>query len=127
MAFSEAWYDDYMEQYRQAMEVEPYPDDDPEVPDTGPEKALQAKCFHYLQDHGYPVYHDWSRKKNKAGWPDLFCFLPGGRVELIELKAAGGKLRKEQQNLKRELMYLGHRVHTVKSYKRFIQIMEGKA
>ena len=125
MAYSEGWLDDYMESFRQAKEAEPFPEDDPEVPDTGPEKALQAKCLHYCQDHGYPVYHDWSRKRNQRGWMDLFIFLPEGRVELIELKGASGKLRTEQQQLHRNLMFLGHRVHVVKSFKRFLEIMKG--
>jgi len=126
MAFSEAWYDDYMEQYRQAMEVEPYPDDDPEVPDTGPEKKLQAKCLKYCKEHGWPCFHDYSKKKNQPGWPDLIIFMDDGRIEMVELKAAAGKLRSEQQQLHRNLMFLGHSIRTVKSYKRFKQIMEGR-
>ena len=94
-------------------------------PDAGKEAKLQAKCLKYCREHGYPVFHDWSKKRNQPGWPDLFCFLPEGRVILIELKAAGGKLRKEQQALKINLSYLGHGIHVVKSYKRFLEIMKG--
>jgi len=96
-----------------------------DTPDAGPEKVLQAKCIKYCDACGWICFHDWSKKKNKAGFPDLTIFMDNGRVELIELKAAGGKLRSEQQQLHRQLMFLGHSVHIVKSYKRFIQIMKG--
>jgi len=52
--------------------------------------------------------------------------LPKSRLILVELKAAGGKLRAEQQALKRQLMYLGFEVYVVKSYKRFVEIMKGE-
>jgi len=93
-----------------------------EIPDQGPESRLQANCLKYCKEHGWPVYHDWSRKKNQAGWPDLFVFLPEGRMVLIERKAAGGKLRTEQQRLKRTLAWLGHTVHVVRSFKKFLEV-----
>ena len=122
MRWTEQEWEDYAEGLRQARLRK---DDDPEVPDTGLESKLLAKCLKYCKDHGYPVFHDWSRKKNNAGWPDLICFLKY-RIELIELKAAGRKLREEQQALHRELMFLGHVVHVVRSYKRFLEVMKGE-
>jgi len=101
-------------------------DPDKDLPDPGPESKLQAKCLKYCKEKGYPVWHDWSRKANVAGFPDLMIFLPEARFVLIELKAASGRLRKEQQALHRNLMFLGHIVHVVRSYKRFIEIMEGE-
>ena len=97
---------------------------DEDLPDNTPERVLQAKCLKYLKEKGYPVWHDWSRKKYKAGFPDLIIFMDNGRVEMIELKAAAGRLRKEQQHLHRNLMFLGHSVHVVKSFKKFIEIMK---
>jgi len=94
-----------------------------EIPDEGPEKRLQAKCLQYCQDQGYKAWHDWSRKKNKAGFPDLMIFMPEGRVRLVELKSAGRKLRKEQQEVSRHLLFLGHRVYVVRSFKRFLEVM----
>ena len=125
MRWTKAQMDNYL-QLRRAMDAEARPDDDPEVPDVGPESKLQAKCLTYCKDRGYLVYHDWSRKRNTAGWPDMFCFLPKSRLILVELKAAGGKLRAEQQALKRQLMYLGFKVYVVKSYKRFVEILKGE-
>jgi len=94
-------------------------------PDQGPEKVIQVKCQKYCKTNGWPCFHDYSKKSNTPGWPDMMIFMDNGRVELIELKAAGGELRTEQQALHRQLMFLGHKVHVVKSYKRFIQIMKG--
>ena len=74
--------------------------------------------------HGFPVFHDWSKKKNQPGWPDLFIFTEN-RVVLVELKAADGKLRKEQRDLKQNLSWLGHTVYVVRSYAGFIRVMEG--
>ena len=95
-------------------------------PDPGPESELQRKCIKFCDACGWVCIHDWSKKKNKAGVPDLTIYMANGRVELIELKSAAGKLRAEQQALHRQLMFLGHSVHVVKSYKRFVEIMKGE-
>jgi len=99
----------------------------PDKPDPGPESRLQAKCLKYCREHGYPVFHDYSKKANAAGWPDLFIYLPEGRHVLIELKAGNRKLRKEQEALKINLSYLGHGVEVCRSYKRFLEIMKGES
>jgi len=59
-----------------------------------------------------------------AGFPDLFVFADH-RVVLVELKAANGKLRKEQQELRRVLSWLGHTVHVCRSYAGFVRIIQG--
>ena len=94
-----------------------------DTPDEGPENILQRKCLKYCKEYGYPVFHDYSRKKNEAGWPDLMIFLPEGHMCLIELKSGNAKLRKEQQELKRHLLYMGHRVYIVRSYVKFLEVV----
>lgn len=42
-----------------------------------------------------------------AGMPDRLVLLPGGRSGFLELKAPGGKPRKEQQHRIRQLQKLG--------------------
>ena len=118
MRWTKADLENYMVSRQKQVEAE-------DNPDPGPESRLQAKCLKYCREHGWPCFHDWSRKKNKAGWPDLFCFLPEGRVVLIELKAGNRKLRKEQELLKINLSYLGHGIKVCRSYKRFLEIMKG--
>jgi len=50
--------------------------------------------------------------------------LPGGRVLLIELKGDKGKLRKEQQDLRRQAYHLGHVIHVVRSFKGFLEVVK---
>jgi len=95
-----------------------------DTPDPGPESRLLSKCLNYCKERGYPVWHDRSRGKNQPGWPDLIIFMPGGHVVLIELKSAKGVFRKEQQDLARQFMYLKHRYFKVRSFTRFLKVME---
>ena len=97
----------------------------PDTPDKGSESELQKKCIQYCKHQGWPVFHDRSRHVNEPGWPDLTVYLPNGKTVLVELKAKAGKLRKEQKELKLRLHFLGHTVHVVKSFKKFVSILEG--
>lgn len=96
-----------------------------DVPDAGLESKLQARCIRYCKERGWPVWHDRSHKKNQPGWPDMIVFKPEGEVKLVELKAAGGKLRKEQEAMKRQFMFLGHGIQVVRSFRRFCEVMSG--
>ena len=93
-----------------------------DTPDPGRESYLQSSCIRYCKDHGWPVFHDWSRKRNTAGWPDLFIFMDG-RVVLVELKAAGGRLSNDQKTLRNMLKWQGHEVYVVRSFKRFVEVV----
>ena len=97
------------------------PGDD--TPDPGLESKLLNKCLNYCKERGFPAWHDWSRKKNEPGWPDLQIYLPGGKHVLIELKSERPKFLKEQQRLARQFMYLGHRYEKVRSFTRFLKVM----
>lgn len=98
-------------------------------PDPGPESRLHAKCVKYCDERGWPYLSFQQSVKAKGflrpGWPDLTIFKPGNEIVLIELKSAKGVLRKEQKELKLQLHYLGHHVHVVKSYKKFLEIVQG--
>jgi hypothetical protein len=122
MRWTEDQYDNWQEQRRQAWEAAGE-GPGPEEADPGLENELQSKCLTYCREHGWPVFHDRSKKKNKAGWPDLFIFMPESKLILIELKSAAGKLRKEQKDLKLQLNWLGHEVYVVKSFKRFLEVV----
>ena len=99
----------------------------PDTPDPGLESKLLNKCLAYCKERGFPAWHDWSRKKNEPGWPDLQIYPPGGKPVLIELKSAKGVFRKEQQDLARQFMFLGYRYEKVRSFKRFLEVMEFNA
>ena len=91
--------------------------------DSGPESELQRKCEKWLRENGFPYFHDSSRRKNKKGWFDLTCLLPEGRVVFIEFKSKSGRLSDEQKLLIQQANFLGHEVHEVRSYKRFLYLM----
>lgn len=91
--------------------------------DPGPESVLQKKVMEWCRQRGYPVFHDNSRKKNLAGWPDLTIIMEDRRVLFVELKAEGGKLRKEQRHLKQIFSWLKHEIHVVRSFKKFLEVV----
>ena len=95
----------------------------PDTPDPGRESKLLNKCLKYCKERGYPTWHDRSRGKNQPGWPDLIIFMHNGKTILIELKSARGAFRTQQQLLARQFMYLGHKYHKLKSFKRFVEIV----
>ena len=88
-------------------------------PDLGPESKLQAKIQKWANDKGFPVFHDRSRKKNIPGWPDITLCLSKGVVLFLELKSAKGVLRKEQAEIRQQMIFLGHHHYVIKSYKEF--------
>ena len=118
---TEVDYETYMANYRFKNIINHKSDN---KPDDGPESRLQSKIMRYCREHGFPYFHDRSRKKNQPGWPDLIIIMPKSQVLFIELKAAGGKLRTEQEALKRQFHYLGHNIEVVRSYKQFLVFIE---
>jgi len=92
--------------------------------DQGPESKLQQKAEKWLNERGYPYIHDRSRKKNKKGKIlDLHIYLPKGRHVVIEFKVVGNKMSDEQKETYRKILFLGHEIYEVRSYKKFLQIM----
>jgi hypothetical protein len=115
---------DYMEQYvRKMRPVEPAASD---VADDGPESRLAGRISKWAKNSGYPILNLRQSAKTKTliplGWPDVCLVLPG-RVVFIELKSAGGRLRKEQHEVARQFAYLKNAIHVVRSFKRFMEIV----
>ena len=108
-------------QARFAIQSKPCED----VADEGKESVLQGKIELYCKDRGYYFFHDRSRGKNKEGHPDLIICLPKGRTIWIECKAKGGKLSEAQKKVATQLLGSGHEWHEVRSYNRFLSIIEG--
>jgi len=101
----------------------------PDVPDEGLESVLSNKIRQYCEKMGYPCLIFRQSKQVKglvpAGWPDCSIALPGGRTVWIELKNKAGRLSDEQKMYKLMFMALGHEWYEVRSYKRFLEIVEG--
>ncbi len=87
-----------------------------------PESSLQRAIEIWCEESGLPYFHDRSRGKNAAGFPDLVIALRSGRTLWLELKSRDGRLRKEQEKWRLQLMALGHEHHVVRSFKQFLVI-----
>lgn len=97
-----------------------------------PEWRLQAEIiahFHKLEAQGWPFTCAGDQNAEKrgvaarikakatgmtAGEPDVRCYLPQGRIGLIELKGDGGKLSVDQALRHARLRELGHEVVVLK-------------
>jgi hypothetical protein len=125
MRWTEEQAKDYMAEYivAQALHTPPGSTQLAGEADSGRESKLQSKAIKWANDKGYPVFHDRSRKKNIPGWPDLTICLPKGITLFLELKSAKGVLRKEQAEIRQQMMYLGHHYFIVKSFKQFLLIV----
>ena len=125
MRWTEEKAKDYMAEYMISMAPRTPPGSTlPEgKADSGKESKLQSKIIKWANDKGYPVFHDRSRKKNIPGWPDITLCLPKGITLFLELKSAKGVLRKEQSEIRAQMIYLKHYHYVVKSYKQFQEII----
>jgi hypothetical protein len=97
-----------------------------DVPDGGKESVLAGKISKWAKTNGFPILNIRQTQRVKSvipvGWPDICLILPG-RVVFMELKSASGKLRKEQHDLAIQFAHLGNAIHVVRSYKRFLEIV----
>ena len=102
---------------------------DKDTPDPGPESELAKKICRWLDTNGYP--YQYNRQTANAiglltpGWPDFTIMAPGGRAVWIELKAGKGRLSDEQKQLHLMAYQLGHDVHEVRSFKKFLEVING--
>ena len=100
-----------------------------ETPDEGPESRLQAKIVAWCKEWGRPCLSFRQSRQARGfltpGWPDVTIVMPGGRTLFLELKAKGGRLSEEQKILRLQLMALGHQWHEIRSYRRFLEVVNG--
>lgn len=98
-------------------------------PDEGLESVLSNKVRGYCKQKGYPALIFKQSKLVKtlvtAGWPDGVIALPRGRVLWVELKNKEGRLKPDQHKYRLMLLALGHHWYEVRSFKQFIDIVEG--
>ena len=87
------------------------------MPFEGNERVLQREAEHWLRAMGCMVFHmpGILAVKSYGGWPDLIVLAPGGRLLLIELKTAKGKVSPRQQEVFDAIERLGHTVHLARS------------
>jgi len=120
-------YEAYMEKYNR--DIKPFHPDTMEA-DEGKESILQGKIVNWARSKGYPClsFRQTSRAKGVLlpGWPDITLALPNGRTVYIELKNKKGRLSEDQKNMALMLMQLKHEWYEVRSFKRFLGIVENK-
>ena len=126
--WSEEEYSEYMAKRERIMPRLQYHDlAGADEPDEGPESKLQGKIVKWAKEWGRPIQSNRQTKGARSlltpGWPDITMILPVNRVLFIELKGKGGRLSEEQKQMKLQFMALGHEIHEVRSYKRFLEIV----
>ena len=94
------------------------------------ESPLQAKIVQWATDRGYPCHaHPQSKQYVRAhtkgaGWPDVTLCVPGPRILFLELKAKKGTMRQAQLEIERMMMIMGFEYHRLRTFKRFMEIVE---
>ncbi len=103
----------------------PYGDDEA---DPGPESDLSKSIRNWVKDRGYKAIINPQNKKLswfiEAGMPDVVLFLPFGQVACFELKSKSGRLSDDQKSTKQILSWLGHTLHEIRNFKKFLEIVE---
>ena len=76
---------------------------------------------------GFVGFNDNKRYINnaKGGSPDLFIFLPKGKVIHIEIKRPSGKQSEEQVKWESVCTKLGHEYYVVRSLNELVKIVNG--
>lgn len=99
----------------------------PGFPASEPESVLQGKIVKWAKDHGYPIQSNRQTRHAKGlltpGWPDI-CLILKGRIVWIELKAGKGRMTEDQIKMRIRFLHLGHMIHEVRTWKRFVEIVQ---
>lgn len=97
-------------------------------PDEGPESDLAGKIRKWAKERGYPcLIHPQNPKLSyfiPSGYPDIVLTLPYGITLYIELKSAKGIIKRKQKLMAHQLLTLGHQWYQVRSFKRFLEIVQ---
>jgi len=100
----------------------------PDTPDPGPESRLASRISRWAKERHYPCLNLRQSPKAKGflppGWPDVTLALPKGRTVYLELKGEKGRLSSEQNTMRLALLFNRHEWHEVRSFGRFLEIVE---
>jgi len=89
------------------------------------EKALQKCAMRWLRSQGALCLHMSGFFSSAAGWPDIIGLAPSGRLLLIELKRAAGKLRPAQEGFITKAAQAGHTVHVCRTMREVMTAFAG--
>lgn len=89
------------------------------------ERELERQCENLLRLRGIVFRHERGKasKGNEPGWPDL-TFAVRGIPYAVELKARGGAVTREQQEMLYRMAVNGWRVQVVYGYDAFSELVE---
>lgn len=97
--------------------------------DPGPESELHSKITKNCRQRGWPyLYLPQTPELKKwipPGWPDDTIIMPYTNVLFLEGKARKGRFSDDQKLLRSMFHYLGHTIHEIRSWKRYVEITEG--
>lgn len=124
------WTEERLQEELAKQRLNPSPNDfsDKASPDPGPESSLASKIVSWAKQKNYPCL--FLRQSQRAqgfierGWPDIVLALPECVTVYLELKSKGGRLSQKQKDMARALLYLGHYWFEVRSWRKFLEIVE---
>ena len=86
-------------------------------------KQISQECHR----RGLLAFHGAMHKKSARtpGEPDYTVLLPGGKVLLVEVKTTTGNLSEAQERVAGHAWQLGHKVHLVRKFEEFRDLVKG--
>ena len=86
-------------------------------------KQISQECHR----RGLLAFHGAMHKRSARtpGEPDYTVLLPGGKVLLVEVKTSTGNLSEAQERVAGHAWQLGHKVHLVRKFEEFHDLVKG--
>ena len=99
--------------------------------DEGPESTLSKRIRQHCKDKAYPalVFPQTQDVRNflPPGWPDGTILVPDREIIFLEIKRPkGGRKSPAQKEMAIRFLHLGHKIHEVKTWKKYIEIVYRK-
>lgn len=93
------------------------------------ESDLHHQIIEYCKGRRWITFHGSTahRAMRTIGEPDFQILANEGRMFLVECKTKTGKLSNEQRGLQLVAEMLGHKIHVVRSFKEFVQLVNKPA
>jgi len=91
------------------------------------ESEIHRQINQECHRRGLLAFHGAMHKRSARtpGEPDYTVLLPGGKVLLVEVKTKSGNLSDDQERVAAHAWQLGHKVHVVRSFVEFHDLVKG--
>jgi len=86
-------------------------------------KQISRECHR----RGFQAFHGVMGKRSRRtpGEPDYTIMLPHGKTLWVEVKTSSGNLSDDQERVAAHAWQLGHKVHVVRSFVEFRDLLKG--